>query len=92
MQVKSKGAKADKARGGKPQNRAAARQGQERLRRGQLDRLVLGYMKKHKGELPARPEVARGIKRSSGAAGNCLGRLEQTGEVQLIDKKRGFWI
>src|SRR4051794_34550000 len=86
MQGKGKRAKADKARCGKSQNRAAA--GQERLRPGQLDRLVLGYMKRHKGKLPISPTtVARGIKRSSGAVGNCLGRLEQAGEVQLIDKK-----
>jgi hypothetical protein len=55
MQVKGKGAKADKACGRKSQHRAAGRQGQKRLRPGQLDRLVLGYMKKHKDELPLGP-------------------------------------
>jgi hypothetical protein len=48
-----------------------------RLRPGQLDGLVLAYMKRHKAKLPLSPTaVAHGIKRSSGAVGNCLGRLE----------------
>ena len=60
----------------------------KRLRPGQLDGLVLGYMKKHKGELPLTPtKVAQGIKRSSGAVGNCLGRLEEAEKVKLTDKK-----
>jgi predicted RNA-binding protein (virulence factor B family) len=64
------------------------RKGKERLRPGQLDDLVLGYMKKHKGELPLTPtKVAREIKRSSGAVGNCLGRLEKKEKVRLTDKK-----
>jgi hypothetical protein len=41
------------------------RKGEKRLRPGQLDGLVLGYMKKHKGELPLSPTaVAHGINRS----------------------------
>lgn len=60
----------------------------KRLRPGQLDGLVIGYMRKHKGELPTTPSrVARGIKRSSGAVGNCLGRLEKKEKVKLTDKK-----
>jgi len=60
----------------------------KRLRPGQLDGLVLGYMKKHKGELPVTPtKVAQGIKRSSGAVGNCLGRLEKKEKVRLTAKK-----
>jgi hypothetical protein len=56
----------------------------KRLRPGQLDGLVLGYMKKHKGELPLTPtKVAQGIKRFSGA----LGRLEEAEKVRLTDKK-----
>jgi hypothetical protein len=31
--------------------------------------------------------VGRGIKRSSGAVANCLGRLEEAGEVKLTNKK-----
>lgn len=60
----------------------------KRLRPGQLDGLVLGYMRKHKGDLPTSPtKVARGIKRSSGAVGNCLGRLEETEKVKLTNKR-----
>ncbi len=64
------------------------KRGGKRLRPGQLEGLVLGYMKKHKDELPIGPTtVARGIKRSSGAVGNCLGRLEQAEKVRLVGKK-----
>ena len=67
---------------------AGKRNPDKRLRPGQLDGLVLGYMRKHKGELPLTPsKVARGIKRSSGAVGNCLGRLERKEKVRLTDKK-----
>ncbi|MGN6587390.1 MAG: hypothetical protein ACTHKT_07970 [Solirubrobacterales bacterium] len=70
---------ASKATKGKPK---------PRLRPGQLDGLVLGYMKKHKGELPiTATKVAQGIKRSSGAVGNCLGRLEKEKKVRLAGKK-----
>jgi hypothetical protein len=64
------------------------KEGGKRLRPGQLEGLVLGYMQKHKDELPIGPTtVARGIKRSSGAVGNCLGRLEQAEKVRLVGKK-----
>lgn len=91
MQGKPKGAKpaakADKAKAkaSSPNTKSGA---QERLRPGQLDGLVLGYMNKHKGELPVTStKVARGIKRSSGAVGNCLERLEKQGKARLTDKK-----
>ncbi|MGE5335909.1 MAG: hypothetical protein ACM3JL_00605 [Nitrososphaerota archaeon] len=59
-----------------------------RLRPGQLDGFVLGYMKKHKGELPVTAtKVAQGITRSSGAVGNCLGRLEKERKVRVAGKK-----
>jgi len=62
--------------------------GKQRLRPGQIDRLVLSYMKKHKAELPlTATKVAGGIKRSSGAVGNCLGRLEQAEKVRLAEEK-----
>lgn len=98
MQGKGKAAKAA-AKAGKAKSKAGSAtkkssanrsmtSGQERLRPGQLEGLVLGYMKKHKGELPLTPsKVARGIKRSSGAVGNCLGRLEEKEKVRLTDKK-----
>jgi hypothetical protein len=99
MQNKGKGAKTA-AKAGKAKSKASgpkaksspkaqkAQQRQERLRPGQLDGLVLGYMKKHKGDLPVSPStVAHGIKRSSGAVGNCLSRLERAGRVRLVDRK-----
>jgi hypothetical protein len=62
--------------------------GGERLRPGQLDGLLLGYMKKHKAELPLSPSaVAQGISRSSGAVGNCLGRLEQPARRPGCDER-----
>jgi hypothetical protein len=69
--------------------KAGGKRGQgKRLRPGQLDGLVLGYMKRHKAKLPVSPTaVARGISRSSGAVGNCLNRLEQTEKVRLVEKK-----
>jgi hypothetical protein len=97
MQGKRKGARSA-AKATKAKSKAASAKkssasesktsGRERLRPGQLDGLVLGYMKEHKGELPITPtRVARGIKRSSGAVGNCLGRLEEKEKVRLTDKK-----
>ena len=60
----------------------------ERLRPGQLDGLVLGHMKKHEDELPiTATKVARGIKRSSGAVGNCLERLAKAKKVRRVGKK-----
>jgi hypothetical protein len=98
MQSKGKGAESA-AKAGKANSKATSAkkkgsagrpkaQGNGRLRPGQLDGLVLGYMKKHKGELPiTATKVAQGIKRSSGAVGNCLGRLEKEKKVRLAGKK-----
>lgn len=100
MQGKGKGAKpAAKASRAKSRTAGSAgkrsspkarksQQGQKRLRPGQLNGLVLTYMKKHKAELPLSPTaVAHGIERSSGAVGNCLGRLEKERKVRLATKK-----
>lgn len=60
----------------------------ERLAPGELDKLVLGYMRRHKKTAPHTPgAVARGIKRSSGAVANCLGRQEKKGKVRLVKPK-----
>lgn len=68
-------------------SKATTAKPRQRLRPGQLDGLVLGYMKKHRGELPiTATKVAQGIKRSSGAVGNCLGRLEKEKKVRLAGK------
>src|SRR4051812_45984182 len=77
-----------KPKNGGAKSRGERRQRNERLRPGQLDRLVLSYMKKHKAELPlTATRVAHGIKRSSGAVGNCLGRLEEAEKVRLAEQK-----
>jgi hypothetical protein len=48
----------------------------ERLRPGQLDGLVLGYLHQHAADGRVGPTaVARALGRSSGAVGNCLARL-----------------
>lgn len=66
----------------------ANKNGSKRLAPGGLDGLVIGYMKKNPAELPVTAGiVARGIKRSSGAVANCLGRQEKAGTVRLTSKK-----
>jgi hypothetical protein len=62
--------------------------GGRRLRAGELDGLVIGYMRKHKEAAPhTASAIAKGIKRSSGAVANCLGRKEKEGTVQLVGEK-----
>jgi hypothetical protein len=59
-----------------------------RLGPGELDKLVLGYMRRHKSAAPHSPSaVAKGIKRSSGAVANCLDRLAAAETVRLAAKK-----
>jgi hypothetical protein len=68
--------------------KAANKDGGNRLSPGGLNGLVLGYMNKNRGTLPVTAgTVGRGIKRSSGAVANCLGRLEKAGKVKLTNKK-----
>jgi hypothetical protein len=67
---------------------AANKDGGKRLSPGGLDGLVLGYLKRNRGKLPATAgTVGRGIKRSPGAIANCLGRLEKAGKVKLTNMK-----
>ena len=59
-----------------------------RLGPGELDKLVLSYMRGHKKNAPHTPSaVAKGIKRSSGAVANCLGRQEKQKKVRLVKPK-----
>jgi hypothetical protein len=59
-----------------------------RLGPGELDKLVLAYMRKHKEDAPHTPSaIAKGIKRSSGAVANCLGRLDKQKKVRLVKPK-----
>src|SRR5690349_6618647 len=49
--------------------------GGRRLSPGALDGLVIGYIKRNRGDLPATSGViGRGINRSPGAVANCLER------------------
>jgi hypothetical protein len=51
---------------------------EERLKPGQLDGLVLGFLKKNTDSGPHGPTaVAKALNRSSGAVGNCLVRLNR---------------
>lgn len=97
--AKSKPKRTSSSSGGKPAKasasksktgsaKAANKEGGKRLSPGGLNGLVLGYLKKNRGELPVTAgTVGRGIKRSTGAVANCLGRLEKAGEVKLTNKK-----
>lgn len=68
--------------------RAASDSKQERLGPGGLDKLVLGYMRRHKKDAPHTPSaIAKGIERSSGAVANCLGRQEEAKKVRLVNPK-----
>ena len=61
---------------------------QERLGPGGLDKLVLGFMRRHKKDAPHTPSaVAKGIGHSSGAVANCLGRQEKAKTVRLVNPK-----
>lgn len=81
----------------KPQKKRAAKRSskpasngskQERLGPGGLDKLVLGYMRRHNKDAPHTPSaIAKGIKRSSGAVANCLGRQEKQETVRLVNPK-----
>jgi hypothetical protein len=77
------------ADGPKASGAKASRRGGEakRLRPGELDGLVLGFMRKHEKDLPMSPTtIAKGIERSSGAVGNCLERLAKAGQARLAKK------
>lgn len=59
-----------------------------RLRPGELDGLVLGYMRKHKKELPlTATAIGKGIGRSGGAVANCLARLAKRKEARQAKRK-----
>ncbi|MGN6587174.1 MAG: hypothetical protein ACTHKT_06830 [Solirubrobacterales bacterium] len=72
----------------KRSKRSAAEPKSGRLAPGELDKLVLGYMRRHKKAAPhTASAVAKGIERSSGAVANCLGRQEKKGKVRLVKPK-----
>ena len=60
----------------------------ERLRPGELDGLVLAYIRKHKVDGPhTAGAIGNGLGRSSGAVANCLGRLAKAKKVRVAKRK-----
>lgn len=64
----------------------------DRLKPGQLEPLVLAYLKENAESGPHGPTtVAKALERSSGAVGNCLVRLTAANKVeQVSDKPRRY--
>lgn len=78
----------ERERGGKPKKAASAGPKNGRLGPGELDKLVLGHMRKHKGDAPhTASAIGKAIERSSGAVANCLVRLEKKEKVRLAKSK-----
>lgn len=72
----------------KRSKRSAAEPKSGRLAPGELDKLVLGYMRRHKKDAPhTASAIGKAIKRSSGAVANCLGRQEKQKRVRLVKPK-----
>lgn len=65
-----------------------------RLRPGQLEPLVLAYLKENADSGPHSPtSIAKALQRSSGAVGNCLVRLTRDKQVnEASDKPRRYTI
>lgn len=60
----------------------------KRLRPGELDGLVLAYLKKHKDDGPLTASaIGKGIGRSSGAIANCLARVAKEKKVRQAKRK-----
>lgn len=60
----------------------------KRLRPGELDKLVLAHLKKHKDDGPLTASaIGKGIERSSGAVANCLVRLARAKKVRQAKRK-----
>jgi hypothetical protein len=76
------------AQAGKPKKAASPGPKNGRLSPGELDKLVLGHMRQHKGDAPQTASaIGKAIERSSGAVANCLARLEKQGKVRLAKMK-----
>jgi MarR family len=77
---------------GEPSESAKPKTPDDRLKPGQLDGLVLAYLKKNADSGPHGPTtVAKALERSSGAVGNCLVRLTKDKKVrQDSDKPRRY--
>ena len=74
--------------GGAPKRAKSTPAPKDRLGPGQLDGLVLGFMREHRDEAPhTASRIGKGIGRSSGAVANCLGRLADGDQAVLASKK-----
>jgi hypothetical protein len=83
--AKSKSAK-PKVKGKAKPKKATTAKGH--LRPGELDGMVLAYMRAHKDELPLTPSaIGKGLGRSSGAVANCLARLAKRKEARQAKRK-----
>ncbi|HTU79387.1 MAG TPA: hypothetical protein VMF09_11560 [Solirubrobacteraceae bacterium] len=73
---------------------ATAGDGMGKLRPGELDGLVLKFLKDNASSGPHGPSsVAQGLQRSSGAVANCLARLKTAKQVRQVgDKPRRYKI
>lgn len=78
----------DQRRGSKPKKADSPGSKNGRLGPGELDKLLLGHMRRHKGDAPQTASaIGKAIKRSSGAVANYLARLEKQGKVRLAKQK-----
>lgn len=60
----------------------------KRLRPGELDGLVLAYMRTHGDDAPLTASaIGKGICRSSGAVANCLARLAKEKKLRRAKRK-----
>jgi DeoR-like helix-turn-helix domain len=73
---------------GKQGKSASSKSKSGRLAPGELDKLVLGFMRSHKDDAPhTASAIGKGIKRSSGAVANCLERQVKAEKVRLVKPK-----
>jgi hypothetical protein len=69
-------------------SKPAAASDADRLKPGQLEPLVLDYLKTNADSGPHGPTaIAKALDRSSGAVGNCLVRLADAKKVNLVTEK-----
>jgi len=66
----------------------SAAKAKKRLRPGELDGLVLSYMRKHADEAPlTATAISKGLDRSASAVANCLARLTTEGKLRQAKKR-----
>lgn len=73
---------------GKRGKSSSAKSKNGRLGPGELDKMVLGFMRSHKDDAPhTASAIGKGIKRSSGAVANCLERQVKAKTVRMVKPK-----